>query len=456
MINVNQMTSQLARMPDQALQQYAQMHKNDPYIMALAMSESNRRKSMRTGAQMNAPEEPKVVDQAIQGMASPMPEDVGIGQLPTGEMNFAGGGIVAFSDGGDVPRYQDRGLVQSSLKTGDPLFDIPGMTQGDLYAKALAKARQDKQGGGEPTNQDIKKALAFLSAPLAAAADVAMSPINLLRRSLTTPLTKEAENPPSFTPVMDARNRFLYGDPAQTAQAAPSVPSAKERLSPGDMALRQQPAPSAPPPAASGPGAGGPRSPAAPAAPAAPAVAASSFVPSQDKIPTMDEIKRMYSANTPKPEDVTDPFATQREELTNLATFQNAQERADFERQVKERGLLGEKQETRLKAREEKLGKQEKDLGPLAMLQAGERGVAVLLNCGEGIPALLGKLTPHGDSGARPQAQMDLRTYGIGAQILREMGVSKMKLLGSPRRMPSMVGYGLEVTGFVAAETASH
>jgi 3,4-dihydroxy 2-butanone 4-phosphate synthase/GTP cyclohydrolase II len=31
-----------------------------------------------------------------------------------------------------------------------------------------------------------------------------------------------------------------------------------------------------------------------------------------------------------------------------------------------------------------------------------------------------------------------------------------MKLLGSPRRMPSMVGYGLEVTGFVAAETASH
>jgi 3,4-dihydroxy 2-butanone 4-phosphate synthase/GTP cyclohydrolase II len=92
----------------------------------------------------------------------------------------------------------------------------------------------------------------------------------------------------------------------------------------------------------------------------------------------------------------------------------------------------------------------------LAMLQASERGVAVLLNCGEGTPALLGKLTPHGDSGARPQAQMDLRTYGIGAQILREMGVSKMKLLGSPRRMPSMVGYGLEVTGFVAAETASH
>ena len=50
---------------------------------------------------------------------------------------------------------------------------------------------------------------------------------------------------------------------------------------------------------------------------------------------------------------------------------------------------------------------------------------------------------------------MDLRTYGIGAQILRELGVAKMKLLGSPRRMPSMTGYGLEVTGFVAAERSS-
>jgi 3,4-dihydroxy 2-butanone 4-phosphate synthase/GTP cyclohydrolase II len=47
---------------------------------------------------------------------------------------------------------------------------------------------------------------------------------------------------------------------------------------------------------------------------------------------------------------------------------------------------------------------------------------------------------------------MDLRTYGIGAQILRDLGVGRMKLLGSPRRMPSLLGYGLEVTGFVTDE----
>lgn len=102
MLNVNQITSQLARLPDPALQKYAQMHKDDPYIMALAMSEFNRRKQTRQGAQINAPEQPKVVDQAIQSMGAPMPEDVGIGQLPAGNMNFADGGIIAFSDGGDV------------------------------------------------------------------------------------------------------------------------------------------------------------------------------------------------------------------------------------------------------------------------------------------------------------------------------------------------------------------
>ena len=87
----------------------------------------------------------------------------------------------------------------------------------------------------------------------------------------------------------------------------------------------------------------------------------------------------------------------------------------------------------------------------LAVLQASERGAAVLLNCGEDVAALLGQLKPHNLRAERQRSQMDLRTYGIGAQILREIGITKMKLLGNPRRMPSMVGYGLEVTSFLAA-----
>jgi len=89
----------------------------------------------------------------------------------------------------------------------------------------------------------------------------------------------------------------------------------------------------------------------------------------------------------------------------------------------------------------------------LAVLQKSPRGAAVLLNCGEDAAALVPHVLPPTNGTPRPGGQMDLRTYGIGAQILRELGISKMKLLGSPRRMPSMTGYGLEVTGFVAADT---
>ena len=50
----------------------------------------------------------------------------------------------------------------------------------------------------------------------------------------------------------------------------------------------------------------------------------------------------------------------------------------------------------------------------------------------------------------RPAARWDPRIYGIGAQILRDLGVGKMRLLASPRRMPSMTGFDLEITGHIA------
>jgi 3,4-dihydroxy 2-butanone 4-phosphate synthase/GTP cyclohydrolase II len=91
----------------------------------------------------------------------------------------------------------------------------------------------------------------------------------------------------------------------------------------------------------------------------------------------------------------------------------------------------------------------------LAALQRGPCGVAVLLNCGGDADTLLAQSIGRAVE-APPRAQMDLRTYGIGAQILRDLGVARMRLLGSPRRMPSMTGYGLEITGFVAAAAAAN
>jgi 3,4-dihydroxy 2-butanone 4-phosphate synthase/GTP cyclohydrolase II len=77
-------------------------------------------------------------------------------------------------------------------------------------------------------------------------------------------------------------------------------------------------------------------------------------------------------------------------------------------------------------------------------------GVAVLLNCGESAEQLLAQFEGTARSAQAPErGRMDLRTYGVGAQILRECGVHKMQLMGNPRRMPSMTGYGLEITGYL-------
>jgi 3,4-dihydroxy 2-butanone 4-phosphate synthase/GTP cyclohydrolase II len=82
----------------------------------------------------------------------------------------------------------------------------------------------------------------------------------------------------------------------------------------------------------------------------------------------------------------------------------------------------------------------------LAAIAAAGTGVMVLMNCHETSAALDARLveTPQRQQGR----SMDLRTYGIGAQILRELGVGRMRLMATPRKMPSMAGFGLEVTGY--------
>ena len=85
----------------------------------------------------------------------------------------------------------------------------------------------------------------------------------------------------------------------------------------------------------------------------------------------------------------------------------------------------------------------------LAALRDAPAGVAVLLNAGHEAESLLPQLLPALRRPEGQRAPWDMRTYGVGAQILRQLGIGRMRLLGAPRRMPSMTGYGLEVTGFL-------
>jgi 3,4-dihydroxy 2-butanone 4-phosphate synthase/GTP cyclohydrolase II len=92
----------------------------------------------------------------------------------------------------------------------------------------------------------------------------------------------------------------------------------------------------------------------------------------------------------------------------------------------------------------------------LAELSKAPQGVLVLLNCGETADHLQNQFEALAEvdakgfaSGSTIQYRMDLRTYGIGAQILKALNVGKMKLLAKPRKMPSMAGFDLQVTGYV-------
>jgi 3,4-dihydroxy 2-butanone 4-phosphate synthase/GTP cyclohydrolase II len=89
----------------------------------------------------------------------------------------------------------------------------------------------------------------------------------------------------------------------------------------------------------------------------------------------------------------------------------------------------------------------------LARISTEGTGVVVLLNCGESGEQLLSQFDGTARSAHGPErGRMDLRSYGVGAQILRDCGVQKMRLMGNPRRMPSMTGYGLEITGYLSKE----
>jgi 3,4-dihydroxy 2-butanone 4-phosphate synthase/GTP cyclohydrolase II len=88
----------------------------------------------------------------------------------------------------------------------------------------------------------------------------------------------------------------------------------------------------------------------------------------------------------------------------------------------------------------------------LAAIREAGKGAVVLLNCTQSNDALQARL---GEERPRPGRSADLRVYGIGAQILRDLGIGRMRLMAAPRKMPSMAGFGLEVTGYAQREAGS-
>ncbi len=82
----------------------------------------------------------------------------------------------------------------------------------------------------------------------------------------------------------------------------------------------------------------------------------------------------------------------------------------------------------------------------MQMISVADAGVIVMLRRDEKSEDVI-----HAINSANFPAnnQYTLKDYGIGAQILRDLGVVKMRLMAEPRKMPSMAGFGLQVTEFL-------
>jgi 3,4-dihydroxy 2-butanone 4-phosphate synthase/GTP cyclohydrolase II len=86
----------------------------------------------------------------------------------------------------------------------------------------------------------------------------------------------------------------------------------------------------------------------------------------------------------------------------------------------------------------------------LRKISQSPAGVLVLLHRGESSQELRARAAL--DAASQQTAQWDPRSYGTGAQILRDLNVGKMRLLATPHKMPSMAGFGLEVVGYASHE----
>jgi hypothetical protein len=133
-IDQRDITSQLRMMDDRALQQYAAMHKSDPYVFPLAFQESQNRQRVRMSgqAQMGGQEMPKVNDAALMAMAPQAAppqaaQGQGISNLPAPNMQrMADGGIAGYEDDEEGMATGGMGGMFNFAQQSEPVVRMAG------------------------------------------------------------------------------------------------------------------------------------------------------------------------------------------------------------------------------------------------------------------------------------------------------------------------------------------
>lgn len=131
---VRALTHRLRRMEDPDLTAFGEKYKTNPIVFPLVFIESMFREGLDREKAMQQGDAQPVNEQALKSMharATPLPEEVGIGALPAGNMEYAEGGIVAFAGGSKVESdpVQDFATQYKSLaeRVGAELDVDPGL-----------------------------------------------------------------------------------------------------------------------------------------------------------------------------------------------------------------------------------------------------------------------------------------------------------------------------------------
>ncbi|MCX4189497.1 bifunctional 3,4-dihydroxy-2-butanone-4-phosphate synthase/GTP cyclohydrolase II [Methylophaga sp. OBS3] len=87
-------------------------------------------------------------------------------------------------------------------------------------------------------------------------------------------------------------------------------------------------------------------------------------------------------------------------------------------------------------------------------IQAAGKGVLVVLRQPEKNKQLATKIARYqqqdlGQSQVSAKTSWDLRTFGVGAQILADLGIKKMRVIGTPTKLTGVSGFGLELAGYL-------
>jgi hypothetical protein len=371
-IDQRDVSSTLRFMDDRALQQYAAMHKSDPYIFPLAFQESQNRQKLRMqqqGAQGMRPQ-PKVADAALQQMApQPMPETQGIGALPAQNMQgMADGGIAGYDDDanfaersepvvmmaeGGVARYQTGGSIQSKYQQESMEMGMGTRMQysPDVQAFVQAQEAESKASYAERERQRM------LRGPYADAAPAAPTPA-----------------PVATMPAPGYTRPGMVNDPRlATPPTQPVVPTGNRDAAPRAATTRQ------------------PRPNISQEPPRAPAV------PEQTAAQRYAE---MQKGMEPERADIDKGIASLSESMRKTTKG----ELEDFEKDVAERGVAFKGREERLAKREAGLGKQKDENMGMSLLEAG---LAIMSTPGS-LATAIGK-----------GAQSGLKTYSAGLKDLR-------------------------------------